>query len=219
MISHSLYSGTVTEVGSYVIQWNPKQVQNDNGSKSWDFFMRNVSFASDEVVTKIKLRSSQFSIDELLDALNEAIGKSYSEKTIPILFESYISAYLYPGKAPGLSVDLQKFTRVERGMCKYGSMEDKVLYYPCQSNFPAVELYGKIGNQVYGIQVSTIDRAKECSNTALARFFEMINIPPNEVQTNFTLVYCRLRESSTWKFKADRYYTYFVSILLLIYFT
>jgi hypothetical protein len=209
-----LYSTSMTKIGSYIVQWNPKKVRNNDNVECFRFFSLEVSFATDSVVTELKSMSDKMSLQELGETLDTAIKKSYAEKVVPILFESFICSYLHPNKAPGLiePKDLRKFARLVRGVCKYHLIEDKVLYYPFPSNFPAVEMYGKIGNQVYGIQVSVIDEAKVCENTALASFFQEIDIPPNEVETNFNLVYCRLRKSSNWRLGFARYFScsYFV---------
>jgi hypothetical protein len=202
-----LYSTTMTKIGSYLVQWNPKKVKNNNDVESFDFFSLEVSLGTDSVATELKLMSDAMSLQELGETLDTAIKTSYSEKVVPILFESFICSYLYPNKAPSLREpkDLREFSRLDRGICKYHLMEDKVLYYPFRNIFPAVEMYGKIGSQVYGIQVSVIDEAKICENTALASFFEEIDFPPNEVKANFNLVYCRLHEKSNWRLRFARY--------------
>jgi hypothetical protein len=71
---------TMTKIGSYVVQWNPKKDKNNNDVESFDFFSLEVSLASDLVVTELKLMSDKMSLQELGKTLDKAIKMRFAGK-------------------------------------------------------------------------------------------------------------------------------------------
>ena len=84
-------------------------------------------------------------------------------------------------------------------------MEEGIIYYPVDSSFSGVEAYCKFNGKLYGIQCSITNENKECSNGALAMFFQKINFPAEKLDIYRKIYVKPMSTNSEWILKKKTY--------------
>jgi hypothetical protein len=194
----------LNQIGSYLVQWSPAVVfdENDPGKYTITNFAKlQRQFTSEFVAGKVKEQIHKMLFEELQKKLSDLLRDDPQNPMLPSVFEEYAIKYCvknFDDIRRFLAISKPTKLTLTRGVCKYQNMEYGILYYALNKMFPACEAYFKCGKYIYLIQVSKIDDNKTCANSALAKFFAEIDLPPENIG-NVKVLYFRLNAQSKWK--------------------